>query len=249
MCVREPPTDPAASRLCAAEESDSCTSALRGCWMRSKILRMRMHGNLGCCERTSDRILIERRMTRIFAAETAAVTRMGRSAVTASALSRRFDIRSALNGGQLNLTGSAALSRFGSGGGWSWWSPSSPCAGRGGAFSKCASDVRGEDDTGASGTECPTKARCHRRVHDNLQRPGDDRPIEATTKIPEDVTFEARTVAASPILSIEATANSPEVAQDAAEQMAKAFRADINSIRQRGAETTRSRSCGANSPR
>lgn len=60
--------------------------------------------------------------------------------------------------------------------------------------------------------------------------------LAATTKIPKDVTFEARTVAASPMLSIEATANSPEVAQDAAQHMAEAFRADVNSIKQRGAE-------------
>ena len=40
--------------------------------------------------------------------------------------------------------------------------------------------------------------------------------LRATTKIPEDVTFEARTVAASPILTIEATADDPKVAQDAA---------------------------------
>ena len=38
------------------------------------------------------------------------------------------------------------------------------------------------------------------------------------------------------MLSIEATANSPEVAQDAAEDMAEAFRADVNSIKQRGTE-------------
>jgi len=60
--------------------------------------------------------------------------------------------------------------------------------------------------------------------------------LAATTKIPKDVTFEARTVAASPILSIEATANSPEVAQDAAQDMAEAFRADINSVEQTGGE-------------
>ena len=40
--------------------------------------------------------------------------------------------------------------------------------------------------------------------------------LRTTTKIPEDVTFEARTVAASPILAIEATADDPKVAQDAA---------------------------------
>ena len=51
--------------------------------------------------------------------------------------------------------------------------------------------------------------------------------LRTTTKIPEDVTFEARTVAASPILAIEATADDPKVAQDAAYDMAEALRADI----------------------
>ena len=60
--------------------------------------------------------------------------------------------------------------------------------------------------------------------------------LTATAHLPGDVTFEAKTVAASPILSIEATAHSPDVAQDAAEQMAGAFRADINSVPQTGAE-------------
>ena len=52
--------------------------------------------------------------------------------------------------------------------------------------------------------------------------------LRTTTKIPEDVTFEARTVAASPILAIEATADDPKVAQDAAYDMAEALRADIS---------------------
>ena len=60
--------------------------------------------------------------------------------------------------------------------------------------------------------------------------------LSATTEMPEDVTFEARTIAASPILSIEATANSPEVAQDAAEEMAEAYRADVNGIKLKGTE-------------
>ena len=57
-----------------------------------------------------------------------------------------------------------------------------------------------------------------------------------TAKIPNDVTFEAKSIAASPMLSIEATAGSPEVAQDAAYDMAEAFRADINSVRQKGSD-------------
>jgi capsular polysaccharide biosynthesis protein len=60
--------------------------------------------------------------------------------------------------------------------------------------------------------------------------------LRATKKIPEDVTFEARTAAASPILIIEATADDPKVAQDAAQDIAEAFREDINSVRQTGNE-------------
>jgi Mrp family chromosome partitioning ATPase len=56
--------------------------------------------------------------------------------------------------------------------------------------------------------------------------------LRAATKTPEDVTFEARSVATSPILAIEATAPSPEVAQDAAQNMAAAFRADVGAVRQ-----------------
>jgi len=55
--------------------------------------------------------------------------------------------------------------------------------------------------------------------------------LRAATKTPDDVTFEARPVATSPILAIEATAESPEVAQDAAQNMAAAFRADIGAVR------------------
>lgn len=50
-------------------------------------------------------------------------------------------------------------------------------------------------------------------------------------QVPDGVEFEARTVAASPILTVEATAEDPEVAQLSAQQMAAAFRDDINSVR------------------
>lgn len=60
--------------------------------------------------------------------------------------------------------------------------------------------------------------------------------LSATAEIPKDVTFEAKTIAASPMLRIEATADSPDVAQDAAERMAEAFRADVNSVKQKGAD-------------
>jgi Mrp family chromosome partitioning ATPase/capsular polysaccharide biosynthesis protein len=58
--------------------------------------------------------------------------------------------------------------------------------------------------------------------------------LRETIKVPDTVTFEARTVAASPILTIEATADDPKVAQDAAQRMAAAFREDINSVRRAG---------------
>ena len=58
--------------------------------------------------------------------------------------------------------------------------------------------------------------------------------LRATTKIPDDVTFQAQMAAASPILTIQATAADPEVAQDASQEMANAFRNDINEVRQAG---------------
>jgi polysaccharide biosynthesis transport protein len=56
--------------------------------------------------------------------------------------------------------------------------------------------------------------------------------LTATHNVPEGLTFAAGTVAASPILTMEATAEDPEVAQDAAQTMAYAFRDDINLVRQ-----------------
>lgn len=58
--------------------------------------------------------------------------------------------------------------------------------------------------------------------------------LRATAGIPDKVDFEARTAAASPILIIEATADRPDLAQAAAENMAKAFRTDINATQQEG---------------
>jgi polysaccharide biosynthesis transport protein len=52
--------------------------------------------------------------------------------------------------------------------------------------------------------------------------------LRATKNIPEDVTFEALPIAASSILTIEATADNPEVAQSAATSVAEAFRDDLN---------------------
>jgi polysaccharide biosynthesis transport protein len=58
--------------------------------------------------------------------------------------------------------------------------------------------------------------------------------LRVQTKIPDDVTFQARLAAASPIITISATAQTPEVAQDASQDMANAFRNDINAVRQEG---------------
>lgn len=69
-----------------------------------------------------------------------------------------------------------------------------------------------------------------------LNQPATLERLKAARGIPKDVTFEARMVAASPILTIEATAKDPNVAQDAAQHMAEAFRDDINSVRQRRRE-------------
>ena len=56
--------------------------------------------------------------------------------------------------------------------------------------------------------------------------------LRGTKDIPPGVTFEARTAASSPILIVEATADDPEVAQQAALDMGQAFRTDVNSVRQ-----------------
>lgn len=58
--------------------------------------------------------------------------------------------------------------------------------------------------------------------------------LKATNGIPEDVTAEALTAGASPILNIEATASDPKVAQDAAQKMAQTFSTDINATQQKG---------------
>lgn len=66
-----------------------------------------------------------------------------------------------------------------------------------------------------------------------LNDPATQDRLKAAKHIPESVTFESRTAAASPILTIEATAGDPRVAQDAAQAMAAAFRDDINSAQQK----------------
>jgi polysaccharide biosynthesis transport protein len=54
--------------------------------------------------------------------------------------------------------------------------------------------------------------------------------LRAANHIPDGITFEAKPVAASPILTIEATADDPKAAEAAAQDMAVAFRQDINAI-------------------
>jgi polysaccharide biosynthesis transport protein len=58
--------------------------------------------------------------------------------------------------------------------------------------------------------------------------------LRTQTKIPDGVTFAARMAAASPIITISATAQNAAVAQDASQDMANAFRNDINAVRQEG---------------
>ena len=62
--------------------------------------------------------------------------------------------------------------------------------------------------------------------------------LRAAKAIPEDVGLEAQTAAASPIVTIEATADSPEAAQDTAQVIAEAFRDDMNSVRKQEADAT-----------
>jgi polysaccharide biosynthesis transport protein len=52
--------------------------------------------------------------------------------------------------------------------------------------------------------------------------------LQASNHIPDGITFEAKPVAASPILTIEATADNAKAAETAAQDMAVAFRQDIN---------------------
>jgi succinoglycan biosynthesis transport protein ExoP len=58
--------------------------------------------------------------------------------------------------------------------------------------------------------------------------------LRTKTTIPADVTFEALPAAASPILTIEATADDPKTAQNAATDMAEAFRADVTAVQVAG---------------
>lgn len=58
--------------------------------------------------------------------------------------------------------------------------------------------------------------------------------LVAARDFPEGVTYEARTAAVSPILVIQATADNPELAQNAAADMADAFRNDVNDVQGAG---------------
>src|SRR6478752_463754 len=59
-----------------------------------------------------------------------------------------------------------------------------------------------------------------------------------TANVPENVTFEARTAAASPIITIEATADDPKVAQDVAANLGETFKAYINTTQDQGRENS-----------
>lgn len=56
--------------------------------------------------------------------------------------------------------------------------------------------------------------------------------LAAKSEIPPGVEVQAATAASSPIVTVDATARDPRVAQDAAEMMASAFRIDINAMQQ-----------------
>jgi len=60
--------------------------------------------------------------------------------------------------------------------------------------------------------------------------PENDRPVAGRQPHSDGITFEAKPVAASPILTIEATAGDAKAAEAAARDMAVAFRQDINAI-------------------
>lgn len=62
--------------------------------------------------------------------------------------------------------------------------------------------------------------------------------LRAVKAIPDTVDFEAITAAASPIVTVAATAGSPQAAQEAAQMMAEAFRDDMNSVRKQEADAT-----------
>lgn len=62
--------------------------------------------------------------------------------------------------------------------------------------------------------------------------------LQAASHIPDGITFEAKPVAASPILAIEATAADAKAAETAAQDMAVAFRQAINAIRETDKQQT-----------
>ena len=141
----------------------------------------------------------------------------GWSGVTASHFSRRFDVRIVSFGGQLNLTWKRRIEQIRQ----RWWVVLVVAVARrargGGAFAIDASDICGEVDTVCFRGRVPEQdAKMVVGYMTIFNDPATIARLRATTKIPEDVTFEARTVAASPILTIEATADDPKVAQDAA---------------------------------
>lgn len=66
-----------------------------------------------------------------------------------------------------------------------------------------------------------------------LNEPATIARLKAARNIPKEVTVEGRMVGASPIVTVAAAATDPNVAQNAAQDVAEAFRDDINAVRQR----------------
>ena len=97
----------------------------------------------------------------------------------------------------------------------------------------CASDVCREVGTYRilARTERPSKTlRWSKASVVLFNNPATIARLRAANHIPDGITFEAKPVAASPILTIEATADDAKAAETAAQDMAVAFRQDINAI-------------------
>ena len=153
-----------------------------------------------------------------------------------SGFSRRFDVRIVSLGGQLNLTWKRRMEQIRQ----RWWVVVVVAAL--GLLAAAASSLSthptyvGKSTLVLAGRAPEQDAVMVVGYMTIFNDPATITRLRTTTKIPEDVTFEARTVAASPILTIEATADDPKVAQDAAYDMAEAFRDDINAVQQAGSD-------------
>jgi len=163
--------------------------------------------------------------------------RLARHRLTAlSGFSRRFDVRIVSLGGQLNLTRTRRIEQIQK----RWWVVVTVAVLA--LFAAVASSVHahptyvGKSILALAGRTPDQDAVMMLGYLALFRDPATIPRLRTTTTIPEDVTFEARTAAASPILTIEATANDPKTAQDAAEAMAKAFSDDINAVQKAGIE-------------